>query len=70
MKGIKDITFFEGTVPVVPDHGSVTEIQHGWVQVVDLLRTTPGPTLALTEVADVILGTVFMCFVFPVPFFW
>ena len=54
MKGIKDVTFFEGTVPVVPDHGSVAEIQRGWVQVVDLPRTTPGPTLALTEVADVI----------------
>ena len=43
MREVGDVTFYEGTVPVLPDHGSTAEVQHDGVQVVHQPQTTPGP---------------------------
>ena len=43
VREVRDVTFYEGTVPVLPDHGSTTEVQHTKVQVVPPPETTPGP---------------------------
>ena len=32
VKEVRDVTFFEGTAPVLPDHGSIAEVQRGWIQ--------------------------------------
>ena len=47
VREVRDITFYEGTVPVLPDHGSTTKVQCAKVQVVPPLGMTPGPTTLL-----------------------
>ena len=39
VKEVRDITFYEGTAPVLPNHGSAIEVQHNRVQVAPLLET-------------------------------
>jgi hypothetical protein len=43
VKEMRDVTFYEGTAPVLPDHGSTDEVQRNRVQVVEPPKTTPGP---------------------------
>ena len=46
IREVRDVTIYEGSVPVLPDHdhGSTTEVQRDRVQVVHPPNTTPGPT--------------------------
>ena len=44
VREVRDVTFYKGTVPVLPNHGSTAEVQCAKVQVVPPLETTPGPT--------------------------
>jgi hypothetical protein len=46
VRGSRDIIFFEGSAPLLLDHGSVTEIQCGGVQVVQpqIVQTANRPT--------------------------
>ena len=44
VREVRDITFYKGTVPVPPDHGSTAEVQCAKVQVVPPPGMTPGPT--------------------------
>ena len=43
VREVRDVTFYKGTVPVLPDHGSTAKVQHAKVQVVPPPGTTPGP---------------------------
>ena len=42
VKEVRDVAFFEGTAPVLP---TMAEVQRDWIQDVDTLKTTPGPTI-------------------------
>ena len=44
VKEVRDVTFYEGTVLVLPGNGSTAEVQRDRVQVVHLPNKTPGPT--------------------------
>ena len=46
VKEVRDITFFEGTAPALPDHGSIEEVQPLRVQVADPPKTSSGPTIS------------------------
>ena len=58
VKEVQDVTLLEGTVPVLPDHGSIAEVQRGWIQDVDPLKTTPGPTIPVPTTTPQATGNV------------
>ena len=33
LKEVRDVTFFEGTAPVLLDHGSIAEVQRDWIKI-------------------------------------
>ena len=58
VKEVRDVTFFEGTAPALPDHGSIKEVQPIRVQVVDPPKSPPGPTIAAPEPVPQAIGDV------------
>ena len=58
VKEVRDVTFFEGTSPALPDHGSIEEVQPITVEVADLLKTPPGSTTAAPEPVPQAIGEV------------
>ena len=58
VKEVRDVTFFEGTSPALPDHGSIEEVQPITVEVADLLKTPPGSMTAAPEPVPQAIGEV------------
>ena len=58
VKEVRDITFFEGTAPALPDHGSIEEVQPIRVQVTDLPKTPPGPMITASELVLWAIGDI------------
>jgi len=53
VREVRDVTFYEGTAPILPDHGSTTEVRRDRVQVGLLPQTAPPATPAPHNVGDV-----------------
>ena len=58
VKEVRDVTFFKGTAPALPDHGLIKEVQPIRVQVADPLKSPPGPMIAAPEPVPQAIGDI------------